>query len=139
MKELNFLTSEIIGAAIKIHKQLGPGLRENVYEAVLARFLREKGLFVEEQKEISFEFEGLWFENACRADLVVERAVVIEVKSCLQVTAVHEKQLLTYLRLLDCQVGLLINFKAAFLRDGITRIVNGPAPDIKLSGSTKIR
>jgi iron complex transport system substrate-binding protein len=139
MRELNFITSEIINSAITVHRKLGPGLNEKVYEAILARLLSEKSLHVERQKAISFDFDGQWFDNACRADLVVERSVVVEIKSCLQTTAVHEKQLLTYLRLLDCRVGLLINFGAALLRDGLTRIVNGPAPDIKIGDFTQIR
>ena len=139
MKDLNFVTSEIINGAIRVHRRLGPGLSEKVYETVLARILGEKGLHVERQKAISFYFEGIWINNACRADLIVEQSIVVEIKSCLQTNAVHEKQLLTYLRLLDYRVGLLINFGAALLRDGLTRVVNGPAPDIKLADFTQIR
>ena len=139
MKDLNFLTSEIIGTAIRVHKKLGPGISENVYETILARLLTDKGFVVERQKPLSFDFEGFWFENVARVDLIVERSVIVELKSCRQTTSADEKQLLTYLRLLDCRVGLLINFGAAFLRDGIKRIVNGPAPDIKFGGSTLFR
>jgi GxxExxY protein len=138
-KDLNVITSEIIGASIRIHRKLGPGISESVYETILARILVDQGHFVERQKGISFEFEGFWFEDVCRADLIVDRSVVVELKSSRQISAADEKQLLTYLRLLDCRVGLLINFGAAFLRDGITRIVNGPAPDLRIGDATKIR
>ena len=120
----NLITATIVDAAIRIHRALGPGLLESVYEIVLARDLVRRGYFVERQKPVSFNFEGLWFEDAFRANLVVERAVVIEVKSVVTLAPVHAKQLLTYLRLLDHRLGLLLNFGAPAMKDGITRVVN---------------
>lgn len=121
---VNGLSREVLDAAFRIHTKLGPGLLESVYETILARDLAVRGFGVERQKSISFDFERLWFADAFRVDLFVEHALVVEVKSVSAVVAVHEKQLLSYLRLLDCRLGLLINFGAAHLRDGIKRIAN---------------
>lgn len=125
MKEINLITGAAVHAALRIHKKLGPGLLESVYKTILARDLAQKGLSVEREKWVSFDFEGLWFDNACRVDMLIEKAVVIEVKSVEAIAAVHEKQLQTYLRLLDCRAGLLLNFGPALMKDGIKRIVNG--------------
>lgn len=122
--ELNTVTGNVIDAAIRIHSRLGPGLLESVYETILARDLAARGLHIERQKPVSFDFEGLWFEDAFRLDLLVERKVVVEIKSATNIAPAHEKQLLTYLRLLDCRVGLLLNFGAPYMRDGIKRIAN---------------
>jgi iron complex transport system substrate-binding protein len=122
--ELNELSQTVIGAAIRIHTRLGPGLMESVYHSVLHRDLVNQGLHIDSKKPISFTFEGLSFENVCVPDLVVDRRLVVEVKSVVALTPVFEKQLLTYLRLLDCKVGLLINFNVALLKDGIKRMVN---------------
>jgi iron complex transport system substrate-binding protein len=124
MNELNQITGQIVNAAFRIHFKLGPGLLESAYETILARDLARLGLEVERQKAVSFDYEGLWFEDAFRVDLVVERCVVVEVKSAVALAAAHRKQLLTYLRLLDYRVGLLINFGAPFIKEGIHRIVN---------------
>jgi GxxExxY protein len=107
MDEINRITGEIINAAIRIHTRLGPGLLESVYETLLAREIARKGYRVERQKAISFDFEGLWFENAGRADIVVDKRVVVEVEAVAQLAAAHERQLMTYLRLLEVRVGLL--------------------------------
>lgn len=122
--DLNAITGQVVDTAFRIHTKLGPGLLESVYETILARDLLRRGFRVERQKSFSFEFEGLRFENAFRVDLVVDDSVVIEVKSVPKLAAVHEKQLSTYLRLLDHRVGLLINFGAPLIKDGIKRIVN---------------
>lgn len=122
--DLNLVTGQIIDSAVRIHMSLGPGLLESVYEAILARDLARRGYFVERQKPVSFDFDGMWFENAFRADLIIERAVVVEIKSAVALTPVDEKQLLTYLRLLDYRVGLVLNFGAPLLKDGIRRIAN---------------
>jgi len=114
----------VVDAAIRIHMKVGPGLLQSVYETILARDLAARGLYVERQKPVSFDFEGLWFESAFRLDLLVERKVVVEVESATNIAPAHEKQLLTYLRLLDCRVGLLLNFGAPYMRDGIRRIAN---------------
>jgi iron complex transport system substrate-binding protein len=122
--ELDELSGLVIGAAIRIHTRLGPGLLESVYHQVLYRDLVGQGLYVESKKAVSFKFEGMYFENGFVADLVVDRRLVVEVKSVATLMPVFEKQLLTYLRLLDCRLGLLINFNVALLKDGIKRIVN---------------
>ena len=124
MKELDDITGAIIVASINIHKELGPGLLESVYEIVLARELERRRFQVERQKPISFEYDGLFFEEGFRVDLLVEGRVVVELKSVENLAPVHSKQLLTYLRLMHLPVGLLINFNAATLREGLHRVVN---------------
>lgn len=118
------VTGHIVSAAFRIHTKLGPGLLEAVYETVLAGELTDKGLIVERQKPISFTFERYSFIEAFRADLVVENSVIVEIKSIAKLAEIHEKQLLTYLRLLDYRVGLLFNFNVAHLQDGMKRLVN---------------
>lgn len=122
--ELNAITGAVIDAGVRIHTRLGPGLLESVYEIILARDLARRGYRVERQKPVSFEFDGLPFENAFRVDLIVQHAVIVEVKSVAVLPAVCEKQVLTYLRLLDLRVGLLLNFAVPLLKQGIRRIVN---------------
>ncbi len=122
--ELNDITGQVMGAALRIHSALGPGVMESVYEMILARDLERRALRVERNKAITFEFEGLHFENAFRTDLVVDGRVIVEVKAVSELAPVHGRQLLTYLRLLNCPVGLLINFGALHLRDGIRRVYN---------------
>lgn len=122
--DLNGITGMIVDAAFRIHTTLGPGLMESVYETILARDLARRGLAVERQRTISFDFEGLWFEDACRVDLVVERCVAVEIKSSAAILPRHGQQLLTYLRLLDYRVGLLLNFGAPLMKDGIKRVAN---------------
>ena len=107
-----------------MHTRLGPGLLESVYEALLARALEQKGLQVERQKPVSFEFDGIRFEEGFRADLLVNGRVLVELKSVEKLAQVHSKQVLTYLRLLDLPVGILIDFGAVSLRDGVHRIIN---------------
>ena len=123
MTELNSITAEIVHAALRLHKALGPGLLESIYETVLARDLARHGLMVERQKPISFDFEGLWFDNAFRLDLLVNNAVIVEVKSLPALALTHEKQLLTYLRLGRYPLGLLLNFGAPLMKDGIRRLI----------------
>lgn len=122
---LNRITGEIVDAAIHIHRQLGPGLLESVYEAALTYELRKRGWRVETQHPIPVCWEDVRLEIGFRADLVVERLAFVEVKSVDAIAPVHKKQLLTYLRLTDTRVGLLINFNVELLKDGIKRIVNG--------------
>jgi iron complex transport system substrate-binding protein len=124
MHELDEITGTIVDSAMQMHKRLGPGLLESVYEAVLARSLARRGFDVERQKSISFECDGMFFENAFRIDLLIDERVIIEIKSVEQLASVHSKQLLTYLRLTDMQVGLLINFGGATLKEGLRRVVN---------------
>ena len=123
-EEYNHVTAQIIGAAMRIHSKLGPGLFESVYETVLARDLARRGLFVERQKPVTFEFEGMHFDQGFRADLIVERAVVVEVKAVPEIAPIHARQLLTYLRLLDLRLGLVLNFNSLHLRSGIKRVAN---------------
>ena len=126
--ELDDITGAIIDAAIKIHMDLGPGLLESVYEVVLARALQKRGLRVERQVPIRFEYDGVVFEEGFRLDLLVEGKVIVELKSVEKTAPVHGKQLLTYLRLTRLQVGLLLNFGAATLKEGLHRIVNDLSP-----------
>ncbi len=123
-EQLNRMSGQIVDAAFRIHSKLGPGLLESVYELILAKELERRGLFVERQKAVPIEFEGLSFEEGFRADIIVERSIVVELKSVETLAPVHAKQVLTYLRLLDYRLGLLINFGAPLLKDGIRRIVN---------------
>jgi GxxExxY protein len=124
MRDLEKLTHIVIGCALRIHTRLGPGLFESVYHSVMNRDLITQGLFVESKKTIGFEFEGQWFENAFVPDLIVERCLVVEIKSQKRLNPIDQKQVHTYLRILDYRAGLLINFGAEHLRDGIKRIVN---------------
>lgn len=118
------LSAIVVDAAFHLHKELGPGLLESVYEAVLAKLLQQRGLIVVRQKPIPVEFAGLTFDEGFRADLVVEDKLVIELKSVEHLAPVHGKQLLTYLRLMKLPLGLLINFGAATFKEDIHRVVN---------------
>ncbi len=124
MHELDDITGMIVDSAMKIHKELGPGLLESVYEVVLARALEKRGLQVAGQKPIRFEYDGMVFEDGFRVDLLVDGRVIVELKSVEKLAPVHSKQLLTYLRLMNLPVGLLINFGSATLKEGLHRIVN---------------
>ncbi len=121
---VNRITRDIIGAAIRIHRKLGPGLLESPYHDLLRRDLVRDGYNVESKKRVGFLFEGTWIENGLVTDLIVDRQIVVEVKSVKLIAKVHERQLLTYLRLLDLPVGLLINFGALVLYRGVRRLVN---------------
>jgi GxxExxY protein len=134
-KALDDITGEIVDAAYKLHTGLGPGLLESVYEVVLARDLMRRGLRVERQKPVSFDYDGLHFEAGLRIDLLIESSVVVEIKSVEALLPVHTKQVLTYLRLLKLSVGLLINFGAPTLKEGVHRVVNGLTP----SASPRLR
>jgi GxxExxY protein len=118
------LTREIIGAAIKVHRALGPGLLESAYEACLAYELNNLGLQTERQKAVPLIYENVRLDCGFRADLVVENKVVVETKCKDSLHPVDDAQLLSHLRLLNIPVGLLINFHVVFLRDGIKRLVN---------------
>ncbi len=128
VRDLEETTGEVVDAAYKLHTRLGPGLLESVYEVVLARELERRGLKVEHQKPVAFDFDGLHFDEGLRVDLLVEGVVVVELKSVENLAPVHSKQVLTYLRLLDLPVGLLINFGAATMKEGLHRIVNHYQP-----------
>jgi GxxExxY protein len=115
----------VVDSAIAIHRELGPGLLESVYEVILAHQLRQRGLHVERQVAIPIEYRGVKFDEAFRADILVEGKVVLELKSIEQVTRVHKKQLQTYLRLAGFKLGFLLNFGEGLMKNGITRAVNG--------------
>jgi GxxExxY protein len=120
----NEISQIIVQAAYDLHRELGPGLLESVYEVVLADLLREKGLEVERQKPIPIDFRGKRFEEGFRADLVVSGIVLVELKSVEALARVHGKQVLTYLRLSRLKLGLLINFGGELLKNNIERVVN---------------
>ena len=124
MKE-NDIAKQIMDAAFDIHRELGPGLLETVYEVILEKQLSDLGMVVERQVQVPIKFDGITFDEGFRADLIVERKVIVELKSveCLQ--PVYAKQLLTYLRLTDMRLGLLINFGENLLKNGFKRVVNG--------------
>jgi len=121
---LNGITSTIVGGAIKIHRRFGSGLLESAYLACLCRELTTAGLRIEAQKPIPLVYEGMRLERAYRADLVVEGVVLVEVKAMDAIARVHLRQLRTYLQLANCRVGLLPNFGAQMMKDGIERVVN---------------
>jgi GxxExxY protein len=121
---LNEITSAIIGAAIKVHRALGPGLLESAYRICLKYELEKLGLLVEMEKPVPVIYEEIKLECGFRADLVVDRAVVVECKAKEKVHPVDNAQVLSHLRLLNLQVGLLINFHELLLKDGVHRIVN---------------
>jgi GxxExxY protein len=123
----NEIATIIVDAAVKVHRALGPGLFESVYEAVLAHELELRGLQVERQRSIAIYYDGIFFDEGFRADLVVGDKVIVEIKSIERLANVHRKQLLTYLRLSGMKLGLLLNFGGALMKDGIERIVNGLA------------
>lgn len=123
--EENSISKEIVDAAFTIHKKLGPGLLESIYEVLLTYELKKRGLGVIRQVPVIVEYDGIRFEEGYRLDLLIEDKVIVEVKSIEKVANIHKKQLLTYLRLTNKKLGLLINFNEILIRDGITRVVNG--------------
>lgn len=122
--ELEELARIAVDCGFKVHTGLGPGLLESVYEVVLAHSLTQRGLYVQRQYPVPIMFEGIQFEEGFRADLLVEERLLIELKSVEQLAPVHSKQVLTYLRLLNLPLGLLINFGAPTFKAGVKRIVN---------------
>jgi len=121
--ELNRLTEQIIGAAIEVHRHLGPGLLESAYETCLAYELEQRGLTVERQKALPLIYKEIRLDQGYRIDLLVAQKVVVELKVVEQFTDVHEAQVLSYLRFSGCKVGLLINFNVKLLKDGVRRFV----------------
>lgn len=124
MKPIDDITRDVIGVVMAIHRDLGPGLLESVYETVLAGKLAHMGYKVDRQKPINIEFDGLTFEAAFRVDVMIDGRLVIEIKSVDQLQRVHAKQLLTYLRLTRQSVGLILNFGGETMKEGIRRLVN---------------
>ena len=126
MKHPNEITEAIIGAAIKVHHELGPGLLESAYEACLAYELARQGQAVERQKRVPITYDGVEIEEGYRIDLLVDEIVVVGLKAIARLEEIHEAQLLSYVRLMKRPVGLLINFNVLRLVDGVRRVVNGP-------------
>jgi GxxExxY protein len=128
MKDIDEISGDVVDVALRIHRELGAGLLESVYEMILATKLQQKGYLVERQKAIDIEFEGMHFDAAFRIDIIVDRRLIVEVKSVERLTGAHAKQLLTYLRLTKQPLGLLINFGGETLKEGIRRLVNHHKP-----------
>lgn len=128
MVGIDEISAIVIDECIKIHRELGPGLFETVYETVLAGRLEARGLKIERQMPVPLEFDGYSFDSAFRIDLLVDSRLVLEVKAVETLSKAHAKQLLTYLRLLKQPVGLLLNFSQATMKDGIRRLVNDYKP-----------
>lgn len=122
--DIERVAATAVDCGLRIHRELGPGLLESAYEAVLAHALQQRGLAVERQKLIPISFEGLIVEGGFRADLLVEGALLIELKSIERLAPIHGKQVLTYLRFLDLSLGLLMNFGGETFKEGLRRIVN---------------
>lgn len=139
MPEIDELSGEVIDAALRIHRELGPGLLETVYETVLAGSLIRSGFKVDRQKPIDIRFDGMIFAAAFKIDLLVEDRLVVEIKSVEQFSRAHGKQLLTYLRLTAQPVGLLLNFSGATMKEGIRRVVNDYRQPQNLSASPRLR
>ena len=127
--EIDDITGIVIDECIAIHRELGPGLFENVYETVLAGRLEAKGVKVARQVKVPLEFDGHKFDAAFRIDLLLEDRLILEIKATEMLSKAHGKQLLTYLRLLKQPVGLLLNFSQATMKDGIRRVVNDYKPN----------
>jgi len=125
----NEIGTIIVDVAIAVHRELGPGLLETVYEVILAHELGQRGLGMQRQVPIPILYRGVTFDEAFRADIVVEQKVIIELKSVEQVSQAHKKQVQTYLRLTGCKLGFLLNFGEALMKRGITRVVNGLEDD----------
>jgi GxxExxY protein len=123
-KDLNELSGKIIGAAMKVHSALGPGLLESVYEACLAYELEQMGLAVRRQVTLPLAYGAVYIEKAYRIDILVEESVIVEIKTVISLLPIHDAQLLTHLRLSHRRLGLLLNFYVPHMRDGIRRVVN---------------
>ncbi|MEY4160205.1 MAG: hypothetical protein RLZZ136_826 [Pseudomonadota bacterium] len=126
--DLDAITADVVGESIKIHRELGPGLLESVYETVLAAALVRKGYRVDRQVPINITYDGLSIDGAFRIDLLVANTLVVEVKAVDQLAKIHAKQLLTYLRLMKQPLGLLLNFNGLTMKEGVRRLVNNYRP-----------
>jgi GxxExxY protein len=121
----NEIATIVVDAAITVHRELGPGLLESVYEVIFAYELEQRGLRVSRQVPIAILYKQMTFDAAFRADIVVDEKVIVELKSVEQISEAHKKQVQTYLRLSGCKLGCLLNFGEALMKRGITRVVNG--------------
>ncbi len=124
MERLNKITETIIGVAINVHRELGPGLLESAYETCMVYDLLQTGLKIEQQKPLPIIYRGVKLECGYRLDLMIENEVIVEIKSIEKLLPIHQAQSLSYLKLSNCNVGLLINFNVKILKNGIQRIVN---------------
>lgn len=123
-RDVEEVAALVVDASLQLHRELGPGLLESVYEAVLARMLEQRGLWVERQKPVPIHYQGMEINEGFRLDLLVDSQLIVELKSVENIHPVHPKQLLTYLRLMNLPLGLLINFGAPLLKEGLQRVVN---------------
>lgn len=123
-RDIEEVATIVVDSALQLHRDLGPGLLESVYEAVLAQILEKRGLPVERQKSVPIHYQGVSLDEGFRLDLLVDGQLIVELKSVENIHPVHPKQLLTYLRLMNLPLGLLINFGAPLLKDGLQRVVN---------------
>ena len=135
MRDIDIISGDVLDLAVRLHRELGPGLLESVYETVLAGRLAAKGYSVSRQRPVDIRFDGQIFPAAFRIDLLVDERLVVEIKSVERLSPVHGKQLLTYLRLIGQPVGLLLNFGGETLKEGARRIVN----DYRPSASPRLR
>jgi GxxExxY protein len=135
VKDLEQVSGDVVDVALGLHRELGPGLLESVYETILSGKLAQLGYLVQRQLPIDIQYEGLLFQSAFRVDLLVDSRLIVEIKSVEQLNIAHTKQLLTYLRLMKQPVGLLLNFGAPTLKDGVRRVVNNYRP----SASPRLR
>jgi GxxExxY protein len=124
MMDINKLSSRIIGAAIEVHKTLGPGLLESAYEECICHELNLGGFSLERQKPLVVQYKGIILDCGYRLDVVVDNAIILELKTCENIEPIHKAQLLTYLKLSGLKLGLLLNFNVSLMREGIVRIVN---------------
>ena len=123
-RDIEDIASIVVDSAFQLHKELGPGLLESVYEVVLAKIISDRGLVVERQVVVPIRYQNIEFQEGFQLDLLIEKKLIIELKSVETIHPVHPKQLLTYLRLMNLPLGLLINFGASLLKDGLKRVVN---------------
>ena len=122
--QINQLTGQIIGAAIEVHKALGPGLLESAYEECLSYELAHRNIKIERKKSIPLQYKDINLDCGYRLDILVEESIILELKSCDKIEPIHEAQILTYMKLLDIQIGFLMNFNVPVMKDGIHRYVN---------------
>ena len=129
MTDVDAISADVVHEAIRIHRELGPGLLESVYEIVLAGALARRGYKVERQKPVDVSYDGMTFEAAFKIDILVEDSLVLELKSVEKLSGAHAKQVLTYLRLIKQPLGLLLNFSGETMKEGIRRLVNDHRPN----------
>jgi GxxExxY protein len=131
-EETNKITGVVLDCSVRLHSDLGPGLLESVYEQLLGHLITQQGFQVATQVPIDFQYDGMTFTNGFRIDMIIEKRVVVELKSVESLLPVHQKQLLTYLRLLNLPIGLLLNFGAPTMKEGFKRVLNNRHPEAGL-------